>query len=271
MNKMNDYIRAGFAGLYLITFEEIRAEAKLKSLAEDLKYDLFRWSITQGILNSSTGTTQPIIDPVEAVNAINNLPEKSILVLADFHQFLIDAPPLITRALKDAIRIARSTARVIVIMGCTLHLPKELEKEFTIVNCNLPDLDQLKIIARNLLTSAGLEHDLKTDAIHAARGLSSQEAEDIFSLSLVQKLSLDPKLIAREKAKAVKKDGPVCHLHQNPALCPVFRQIEIGRYDAVEPRFDGIVLLGPIGLQDSQSSEKLRRGVRLRSSSAECG
>ena len=107
-DQIRDYIRAGFAGLYIVTFEDVRAEAELKALADELEYTLFNWTITRGILNTSTGTVENILDPIDAVNAVADLPEKSLLVLSDFHQFLGDraqpASPLVTRSLKEQIR-----------------------------------------------------------------------------------------------------------------------------------------------------------------------
>ena len=43
--------------------------------------------------------------------------------------------------------------------------------------------------------------------IDAARGLTTTEAEDAFALSVVETGDLNPAVIAREKAQAVKKNG----------------------------------------------------------------
>lgn len=211
--KIIDYIRAGFAGLFLVTFEEVRAEAELRSVATDLKYQLYSWSITQGLVQPATNTVQPINDPVDAVNALADLPEKTLLVLTDFHQFLGDrsqpASPLLTRALKDSIRRARGSAKVIIVMGCALNLPPELEKEFTVIEGQLPDTPVLAVIAEHIAESAKLSHDDNTitQAAEAARGLTTTEAEDIFALSVVREKALSPRLIAREKALAIAKSG----------------------------------------------------------------
>ena len=71
--KIIDYIRAGFAGLFLVTFEEVRAEAELRDVAQTLGYTLFCWSITQGLVQPATNSVQPINDPVDAVNALADI------------------------------------------------------------------------------------------------------------------------------------------------------------------------------------------------------
>ena len=212
-DQIRDYIRAGFAGLYIVTFEDVRAEAELKALADELEYTLFNWTITRGILNTTSGTVENILDPIDAVNAVAELPEKSLLVLSDFHQFLGDraqpASPLVTRSLKEQIRTARTAGKVIVVTGCTLNLPPELEKEFTVIDYTLPDAGALGVIADNILASAEITIDaeMKQHAIESAMGLTTQEAEDIMALSIVKTQTLGPELIAGEKARAVKKDG----------------------------------------------------------------
>jgi ATP-dependent 26S proteasome regulatory subunit len=212
--KLKNYLRAGFAGLYVVTFEEIRAEADIKAVADELHYTLLSWTVSDGILNTTgAGQVQNVTDPVEAVTALNDMPEKTVLVLKDYHQFLGDsmqpASPLVTRTLKDGLRQARCNAKAIVILGCKLMLPPELEKEFAIIEMDLPNRDALATVARNIAESAGIETDDATidAAAEAARGLTTTEAEDIMALSIVSNRTHDPVLIAREKAQTVKKNG----------------------------------------------------------------
>lgn len=65
-DKLTTYIRAGFAGLFLVTSEEVRAEADIRAVADRLGYDLFAWTVTGGLANPATGTVRDMPDPVEA-------------------------------------------------------------------------------------------------------------------------------------------------------------------------------------------------------------
>ena len=128
---IESYIRAGFAGLYLVTHEEVRAERDLGTAAASLGYGLHTWSVTSGLLNVQSGAARrELTDPVEAVNAVADLPERTILVLRDFHQFLGDASqpasPLVTRSLKDRLRECRGGNKVILVTACLQRLPPEL-------------------------------------------------------------------------------------------------------------------------------------------------
>lgn len=207
------YIRAGFAGIWLVTFEEVRAEALLARAAQELGYRLHSWSVTGGLVCVETGGTEPVNDPLQAAMSLGELPERSILVLRDFQQFLGDqgqpADPVLTRTLREQLRQARCSARVAVILGCRLQLPPELEKDFVVLHLGLPDRDDLRRIAGGIAASAGIAPgDAALDAAaDAARGLTSTEAEDVLALTVVRGKPLDPLLIAAEKAHSLKKGG----------------------------------------------------------------
>lgn len=211
--ELSDYIRAGFAGIWLVTFEEVRAEALLARTAEDLGYSLHSWSVTGGLVCVGTGAGEPVNDPLQAVSSLGELPERSILVLRDFQQFLGDAgqpaDPVLTRTLREQLRRARCSSRVAVVLGCRLVLPPELEKEFAVLQLGLPDRDDLCRIAGGIATSAGITPDdaALAAAADAARGLTSTEAEDVMALTVVRGRPLDPLLIAAEKAQSLKKGG----------------------------------------------------------------
>ena len=211
--QLIDYIRAGFAGIYLVTAEEARAEALLRDTASDLGYSLHTWTVTAGLVCVETGSAEPVNDPLQAVMSLGELPEKSILVLRDFQQFLGDAgqpaDPVLTRTLREQLRRARCSSRVAVILGCRLQLPPELEKEFTVLHLGLPGLPDLRLIANGIAESAGVTLDdaMLNAAAESARGLTTTEAEDVMALSVVRKRPLDPMLIATEKARTLKKGG----------------------------------------------------------------
>ena len=206
-------IRAGFSGFCIVTAEEARAEGTVRAVAEGLGYQLHSWSVTDGLVCPAAGSIREMPDPLDAVNAVSGLPEGSILLLKDFHHFLgapgQPADPVLVRAVRDRIRDARRTGKALVLLGCSIELPLDLRKEFTILDLDLPERDTIWDMAGHLAQSAGIAvDDAALDAAaEAARGLTTVEAEDILALSLVVQRTLDPAMIAREKALAIGKDG----------------------------------------------------------------
>jgi len=206
-------IRAGFSGFCIVTSEEARAEDIVRGVADNLCYQLYSWSATTGLVCPAAGSVRDMPDPLDAVQAVAELPQGAILLLKDFQHFLGGAnqppDPILVRAVRDRIRDARTTGKVIVLTGCAIELPLDLRKEFTVLDLDLPDRETLRDMALRLAESAGIDvdHDSGEEAAEAARGLTTVEAEDIMALSLVAGRALDPGMIAREKAHAIGKDG----------------------------------------------------------------
>ena len=218
--KIVHYIRAGYAGLYLVSHEEPRVEAELKEVAAQLGHGLFAWSITQGLIDTAKGTARDCNEPIEALGAAAELPENSILLLRDFHQFFDEPNPVLTRKLKDVIRAARTTGQTIAILGCRLALPPELDREFAIVEFALPEREQLGVVLDGILASHNEtqvaegkppmpkpESSVLSMLIDAARGMTTTEAENAYALSLVETGRFSAEIVAREKAQAVKRNG----------------------------------------------------------------
>src|ERR1051325_1346923 len=102
-NQITNYLRAGYPGLCLVTCEEARVESELKIIAESLGHGLYAWSITQGIIDAKDGHRREALEPLAAIDAIEELQENSLLLLKDFHQFLEEANPVLLRKAKESV------------------------------------------------------------------------------------------------------------------------------------------------------------------------
>jgi hypothetical protein len=209
-DKIINYVRSGHAGLFLVSHEEARVEVELKAVAETVTYTLFVWSVTEGLTNLADGTRRAANDPMQAIESIGELPEKSIVLLRDFHAFLEDGNPVLVRCIKDALRHGRAHNKVAVIVGCRQNLPPELEREFVVLDFALPDQTTLGLVLDGIAESAGLEkpkNAQREKLLDAASGLTCLEAENAFALSVAQATNLQPDIVSSEKAQAVKKSG----------------------------------------------------------------
>src|ERR1035441_7915537 len=56
--KMINYIRAGYSGLFLVSPEEQRVEAELKTIAQEIGFQLYAWSMTAGLIDTDKGTAR---------------------------------------------------------------------------------------------------------------------------------------------------------------------------------------------------------------------
>src|SRR5436190_11661577 len=106
--KITHYIRAGYAGLYLVSHEEARVEGEFKAIATALNHPLYAWSVTEGLIDTANGTSRGCQDPMEILGAIAQLPENSIVLLRDYHLFFDDPNPMLVRQLKDRLRAGKT-------------------------------------------------------------------------------------------------------------------------------------------------------------------
>ena len=216
--KITHYIEAGYPGLYLVSPEEQRVEAELKTVMEcfnrsrkeEERYQLCYWSVADGLVNTQTNRVIQAADPLDVLQAIAEHPDRAVFLLKDYHLFLQDPNPLLLRKLKDALLEGKTKQKTLIIVGCRLVLPPELERELVVVEFALPGKDALRHVLQGILQSAGLaeiEAAQEEKVIAAASGLTTIEAENAFALSFVQARAIESSIVAREKAQAVKKSG----------------------------------------------------------------
>ena len=205
------YIRAGYPGLYLVSHEEQRVDAEMVKIAKGLNHSLYFWSCVNGLIDYEKGqVVEEANDPLDALTSIQELPEKSVIILKDFHLFLLDPNPVLVRQFKDVLQYAKTKNKTIIIVGCRLCLLPELEREVTVVEFSLPDKEQLDRVLSGILESAemkAIEPEQRDKVLDAAAGLTTIEAENAFALSVVQHQAIVPGVVAKEKAQAVKKNG----------------------------------------------------------------
>jgi hypothetical protein len=208
--KIINYIRAGYSGLYLVSHEEQRVALEMTRIAQELKYNLVFWSVVDGLVDTQKGTNNSANDPLEALIAIRELNEKTLILLRDFHLFLEDPNPILIHQLKDVLQMAKTKSKTLIILGCRMVLPPELERELTVIEFALPGKEELAAVLGGIMESAGIksmENEQREKVIDAASGLTTIEAENAFALSVVQSKAIDPMIVAKEKAQAVKKNG----------------------------------------------------------------
>jgi ATPases of the AAA+ class len=224
-NIFLDYVLAGYPLLWVSTYEEFRA---ISTFAQELStnsknnYSFFSWdratglkahAFDKGILKSTTPKdVEGLDDPIAILGwAGASLPEHSVLFLKDYHHYC--KKDIISRQIRNLIQTFKAQSKVLVILSHTVDIPAEIEKEITVINFKLPDAEQLKIVLKSVCEAASspgheISYPKDDEAIlKASLGMTSFEAENAFSLSMIEKKKFDVSVITREKAAIVKKTG----------------------------------------------------------------
>lgn len=211
--EIETLIRARYPIIYIVSWEEKRIEDALKSIAATRGKKLYTWTITQGMGFNSHPRDDSSRDPLSALDFVIDSHDQAIFVLKDFHSYLSDNT--IIRRLRDLTYALKTSYKTLIILSPTLKLPAELEKEVTVVDYPLPDVDALDTLLEGIIQSvkgnSQLAIDLSSEdreqVLKAAQGLTANEAENVFAKSLVERRAFDIEVIFSEKEQIVRKSG----------------------------------------------------------------
>ncbi|MEK6260289.1 MAG: AAA family ATPase [Planctomycetota bacterium] len=224
--ELDVLIRARYPIVYVVSWEEERVERCLRKIAEARNKKLFVWTITQGLVRSGTepsrtkGGSNSTTDPIAALDAVVDQVEPAIYLFKDFHPFTAGERCNLTviRKLRDVAHHLRDTYKSIVIVSPEMHIAPELAKDITVLEFGLPrpeDFSQLldrivEDVKDNPQVRINLEGDSRERLLHAARGLTLKEAENVFAKTLVLDGKLDSddvSVVFSEKQQIIRKSG----------------------------------------------------------------
>lgn len=217
-DKLSEYIRACFTGLWIQSHEHPDALAEIDQLCRDERWRLIAWDIDQGLtmLDQETTVGTGTEDPLAALRALSANPgteQPTLLVLVNYHRFLQSGE--IVQALARLIQAGKQNRTFVVILSPLVQLPVELEKLFVVLDHDLPTRAQLEMIASGVATDPGelpAEQALER-VLDAAAGLTRYEAENAFSLALVRHGQIEPGTIWQLKSQTLLQSG-LMRLHQ---------------------------------------------------------
>ena len=228
MKKLSNLIRARFPYIYITTYEEDRASEVIKEIASDTKQvklerDVYTWTQTKGLYCENEKKIIPnTACPNSALNFVEKCDKNSIFIFYDFHiNFGIKnrQPDYdIIRKLRDMVPLLKTSIarKNIIFIAPELIIPDTLQKEITILNFPLPNLEEVrekldKMLNQNsMVKTDNLESEDKEKLCKAALGLTLQEAENAFALAMVNDGRLDIsdlKIVLNEKMQVIKKTG----------------------------------------------------------------
>jgi SpoVK/Ycf46/Vps4 family AAA+-type ATPase len=271
--RLSELVRAAFSGIWIESHEHGDALTDIAAMCKVANWCLATWDIEQGLRLPGQAPTPEGIgnDPLAAVKALSALTSDerpTLLVLVNFHRYLQSAE--IVQALTRRLEWGKQAHASVIVLSPIVALPAELEKQFVIVEHELPQRHQLLQIARGVATEDGeLPSGLDLERIlDAGAGLTRYEAEAAYSLSLVRHGKLRPETLWEQKSQLLKKSGQLT-LHRGQESFA-----DLGGLDALKAfclramrrptvvnnpllRSRGVLLLSPPGCGKSQFAKSL--------------
>jgi hypothetical protein len=221
---LNVLVQAQYPLIYLVTFEEERAEQTIATVArrvsgeQDLKpaMRVFTWTMTKGIVeynSSERGGPQNnnTVSPEAAVEWVIRQREPGIYIFKDLHPF--KDSPAVTRCLRDAIYALKGTRKTIVLMSPVQEVPIELEKEVVVLDFPLPTMGELdEVLSTELNRSRGgnISTEDREKLLKAALGLTRDEAEKVYRKARVVSKQLTAEevdIVLSEKKQLIRRNG----------------------------------------------------------------
>lgn len=214
--EIEDLVRAKYPLIYVVSPEEARVEKELRSIGLRRGRRFVTWSITEGFVGGEGDNFTDSKDPLRCLEEILKYENKAIFVLRDYHPFLKD--PTIVRRLRDLARelkYRKHGGKHIIMLSPLLKVPMEVEKEFAVIDYELPDREEIAALVVSLLKSLpeNRARRVREDrvfgerVVEAALGLTLDEAENVFSKSVVRTGDFDLDTILGEKKNIIRKSG----------------------------------------------------------------
>lgn len=195
---IEDYLKAGYPSLCILTQEPDRAETLLSSIEG---WTVHSWDCIRGIRPAGRPqVVDEIKDPVEAVNWLQNH-QDTVLIVHNMHLFL-DVPEVI-QAIQNGVVKWKASGCCLVMISPVVQMRPELDKIFTVIDLPLPEEEALLRLQGELASSMNVP--VNPASVRAAKGLTEFEAETAFALSLIKERRFSTTVISQAKAQMIRK------------------------------------------------------------------
>lgn len=209
--ELDVLIRARYPLIYLVTWEESRAEAMLSNLARAQNKKIFFWSFTRGLCDPEQACDASLVEPKAILDYIQKSEARALFVLKDFHAHMQD--PAVVRRLRDLAQSIKASGKTVILLSPQLTVPIELEKEISVIDYELPGQAELHALLADVTVMAERTKDFKVELtvdqrdrlLQAIQGLTLTEAENVLAKAIVlnTKLGIEALEVVLQEIKQI--------------------------------------------------------------------
>lgn len=217
IKAIKDVLSGGYPVVAIETWEE---ESSLTTLSGFFNSafkgngSFMVWDLQKGLCEPSTGTSEQL-NAIEALEKIQNSEKPGFYIFKDLSEILSDNE--IQRRIKNVYSAFRGRNKFLILLGAKFTLPLELNKDITLVDYKLPEINEIKYIVDeyfSALSKRGIEINLNEDELDqvytSLKGFTSAEIRFSLNKACIGLKSLDKNILVKlhdEKEQLAKKDG----------------------------------------------------------------
>ncbi len=216
------------------TVEEERVQNLLQTAVQDMKMQVYEWSITQGLIRSPgsadnrwvdecapPGSHKPAAfegttDPLKVLQYMQEMTSKGIFWFKDFARHLEDAE--VARQFRELVQLFSEHRSTIVLTGCTVKLPPEIAHDAVNFDLKLPGREELDLVVSDVIRSLRIKNRVHVELdekdvpmlVQALMGMTLKQARQVIAYAALDdgKLTLqDVHRILQRKAQIIREDG----------------------------------------------------------------
>ena len=205
--ELNLLIKSKYPLVCFETVDEIYTIKQLQEIAEQLGFNLYQWSLTDGLRRGDNDSPYyQTKEPVKMLRMVQYLikPREDeelkpgLFVLKDFEKYLEDA--LVLRLFKDTINRIKGTRDTFVIVAGEYKLPKDIQSDSAHLIGGYPIEDEIKAVIKetteelkrtNKKIALSLSDEELNKITNALKGLSIQQIRNVINQCLLANNILD--------------------------------------------------------------------------------
>lgn len=214
---LKNLVGAGYPIIYMLSRDESYVENSLMELGREVygeQFQLVGWNSFSKFDDQSQMSDDPVTSIHEVLDDSGS--GKGFILFKDL-QFYMRMPRVI-RQLKDFYNLnAGKSGKHLFVISSMLNIPEDLEKEITVVDIPLPDIDETREVLNNVLArpnnaaiAQNITEELRDKCSNALLGLGSSEMELALNRSFYGKSEVVEETVdelLEEKAQLVRKSG----------------------------------------------------------------
>ncbi len=194
IEDFNLLLKARYSLIYITTSEEDRLEYTIRNcIKSGKKRAIYSWDFIDGFLNTPNNKEIGKRNPLQALEFIERLTidNPALFLLKDFNKFCNDIT--VARKLKNLSRLLKTQPKTIIIIASEIRIPEEIRELITILDFNLPDVNEIRQELNRLLNllEQKLEKNDLDNLVRSCQGLSIERIRRVLSKIIANNQVID--------------------------------------------------------------------------------